>query len=81
MDEKEQLVLEYYDCIMTCELSVAMARKFGEYENKALRSCCKMLAKRIKNDSIRRIIKGVQKANYPVGALAKIRREFDEACG
>ena len=80
MNKTEETALEYYDCIMTCEIAVKMAQLYGEYPNRALRQCCKALCKRIKDDRVRRIIKHVGKQNYPLGALAKIRREFDSVC-
>lgn len=81
MDDKESLCLEYYDFIMTCEIAVALARKDGRPENKTLRECIKVLLKRSQHKQVALIFKGIKKANYPVGALCKIRREFDEALG
>lgn len=79
--EQEKVALEYYDCIITCEIAIKMAQLHGEYPNRILRLCCKALCKRIEDKRVRLIIKGIGKANYPIGALAKVRREFDEALG
>lgn len=72
------LAREYCDFLVTCELAVAMARKDNRPENKTLRECIKVLLKRSEHKETKLIFKGIKKANYPVGALAKMRREFNE---
>ena len=71
---------EYYECIVIAELAMYMARAHGEYESKAIRNCCTQLLKRIKSNRIRLIFKGLRKSMYPVGALATLRRNFDDCC-
>lgn len=77
----ESIALEYYDFIMTCEIAVTNARLHRMPENKTLRECIKTLLKRCQHKQVALIFKGIKKANYPVGALAKVRREFDESLG
>lgn len=81
MSEVQSKALEYYDCIMTCEIAVRMAQLHGEYPNRILRDCIKQMLLRIEHKEVKLIFKGIKKANYPLGALAKVRREFDEALG
>jgi len=73
--------MEYYDFIMTAELCIKLAEKYGEYPNTKLKECCKSLSKRSEFKRIKLIFKGISRQTYPMGALAKVRREFDEALG
>lgn len=75
MDE----AIEYYDFIMTAEICYKIAELHGEYPNKKLKECCLSLSKRATSKRVKLIFKGISKQAFPIGALAKIRREFDEA--
>lgn len=72
------LAREYCDFLVTCEIAVALARQDNRPENKTLRECIKVLLKRSEHKEVKLIFKGIKKANYPVGALCKMRREFNE---
>lgn len=69
---------EWLDVIVTMELSVAMAKLYGDKSNKTLRACCLALSQRVQDDNIRQILIAVAKQMYPEGALAMIRRRMDE---
>lgn len=77
----EEEAWEYYESIVTAELAMYIARAHGEYEGAAIRRCCTQLIKKVKSKRIKLIFKGLKKSLYPVGALATIRRNFDDACG
>lgn len=74
------IAVEYYDCIVTAELSVQMAHAYCESPNRKLRLCCKAMLKRIKDERVRKIFTCMSKHKHPIAWLDKLRKELDEAC-
>lgn len=71
--------IEYYDSIMTAEICYRIAELYGDNPNTKLRMCCINLSLKAKSKRVSLIFKGIAKSAFPIGALAKIRRELDEA--
>lgn len=78
MDLKEQAE-EYLDCLVTAELAFAMARKFREKENNAVKNCCSAMLQRIRCNRNYQVFDGLRRQPFPSGALAMMRRQLDNA--
>lgn len=74
----EEQATEYLDCLVSVELSVALARKFGEKESLAVRNCCTALLQRIRDHQNYLIFEGLRKQPFPAGAIAMMRRQLDQ---
>lgn len=73
----EEQAIEYLDCLVSVELSVELARRFGDKENLAVRNCCSALMRRIRDRQNYLIFEGLRKQPFPAGALAMMRRQLD----
>lgn len=78
MMSPEEKFNEYYDCLLTCELSVAMARKHGGQLDKAAKLTAAKVAMRCKDQSNRKVFLGLSKAEMPALTLYQMRTMFDE---
>lgn len=69
---------EYYDCLMSLELSSLMARKYKEPVNKSVAQCARVVAMRCKDLKNRQVFLGVSKSEFPAAAVYQMRTMFDE---
>lgn len=69
---------EYYDCLMSLELSSHMARKYNRPLDKSVAQCARVVAMRCKDLKNRQVFLGVSKSKFPAAAVYQMRTMFDE---
>lgn len=75
----QQIFEEYYDTLITLELSVLFAKRDSRKVNEAIRNTWFVIQQRVHNPSTIKIFHSLCKNIFPAGALAMIRRQFDKA--
>lgn len=70
---------EYYDALMSAELAMLMAIKWGEPLNLTVRLATANISMRCKDERNKQLFLGVSKTEFPPAMVYQMRTMFDKA--
>lgn len=69
---------EYTDALVTCELAVMMAIKYGKEPNFSVRMCAARMSLKCSNPMNKKLFFGVSKSHSPATLIYHFRTMLDE---